>query len=374
MSVRNPWDGLELFFERRYISAFFNLPYRMLSSCRVYGGLRDDLECACNHQICEPQGHMSSIPPEACAEPGAYLKTLTSGFGLPERTALLTTAANVQCAGEALEEFNKQRVLAVVTAGVDGNAARAGDPASYAESAGQIVALAPGTINIMLFLNTPLLPGAMLEGAMLAAEAKTSVLQELSVPSLYSSGLATGTGTDGLILAAPLQGVPLTNAGKHAKTGEMIGRAVRGALFAALARQNSLLPSLRCNLFKLLWRFGLDEGALFETASELLDTDTCKLLRSNLISIVTDPPASAAAAALAHLGDQFAWGVIPENAYDDLLLDYAALLAVRAGGRVERQAVYRKDLSGLASAKPQKWNLARAAAAALVLGYSDKWN
>lgn len=374
MSVLQPWSGLELAFERRYISAFFTLPQRVLSSCRVNGGLRDDISCVCNHQICEPAGHMASIPASACDDPAAYLRAITAEFGLPDGTALLTTAANVQCAGTALEEFGALKLLAVITAGVDGNAARAGDPASYVESAGQASPLTPGTINIMLFLNTPLTAGAMLEAAMLATEAKTSVLQELSVPSLYSSALATGTGTDGLILAAPLEGAALTNAGKHSKAGELIGLAVRRALYEALARQNSLVPALRCNVLKLLGRFGLSEGLLLETAEELMDAESARLFGDNFLGLITDPLAAAAAAGMAQLCDQCEWGVIPQGARDDLLLDYAALLAVQAGGRAAKQAAYREALCALAGREGQKWSVARAAAAALALGFSDKWS
>lgn len=373
MSALMPWGGLELGFERRYISAFFSSPHLVLSSCRVHGGLRSDISCACNHQICEPQGHMGNIPPAACADPSAYLKAITDEFALPARTALLTTAANVQCAGQALEEFGALKVLAVVTAGVDGNAARAGDPASYTESAGKITPLTPGTINIMLFLNTPLSPGAMLEGAMLATEAKAAVLQELSVPSLYSCGLATGTGTDGLILAAPLEGKALTGAGKHSKAGELVGLALRRALYESLARQNSLVPALRCNVLKLMGRFGLSESMLLETAGELLDAESCSLFSANLVGLVTDPLAAAAAASMAHLCDQCVWGVIPQGAADDLVLDYAALLAARASGRAGKHAEYRAELCSLAGRAPQKWSAARAAAAALTLGFRDKW-
>lgn len=377
MSVLEPWGGLKIIFERRHISALFTRPQPVLSSCRVFGGLRDDLECVCNHQICEPVGHTGQCAEEACSDPAAYLERVRGRFGLPGRTALLATAANMQCAGRALEEFGRYKALALITAGVDGNAARAGDPASYAETGGVAVPLPPGTINIMLFFNSALAQGAMLEAAMLATEAKSSVLQELSVPSLYSSGLATGTGTDGLALSAPSAvhwpGPPLTGAGKHSKLGEMIGRAVRAALCEALARQNSLLPAMRCNVLKLLGRFGLSEALLLENAEETLTPENAALLASNLIGICTDPPAAAAAAALAHICDQTAWGVIPQGAAEDLLLDYAAIMAARVGGRAERQPACRAELAACRERAPQKWSAARAAAMAVVIGFRDKW-
>lgn len=378
MSVMEPWDGLKIVFERRHIAAFFASPHRVLSSCRVFGGQREDLECVCNHQICEPRGHMGRIPDSACDDPPAYLAGVAAEFGLPGRTALLTTAANVQCGGRGLEEFGKHRVLALVTAGVDGNAARAGDPASYAETDEGIVTLPPpGTINIMLFFNAPLTPGALLDAAVLATEAKVSVLQELSVASCYSTGLATGTGTDSLALAAPLEGrtggAILTNAGKHAKLGEMLARAVRAALFESLALQNALVPAIRCDAQKLLARFGLTPEVLARTAHEVLEPECAAVLASNTICVTIDPPAVASAAALAHVWDQHAWGVLPRGALDDLLLDYAAVLAASSAGRADLQADYRARLREFMERDPQNWSVGRAAALALCLGFRGKW-
>lgn len=375
MSQLNPWEGLQIVFERRHIGAFFKAPCAVLSSSRVWGGLRDDIECICNHQACEPVAHGAYIPASACEAPEEYLAHIASEFGLPDKSVLLTTAANMQCAGRAVEEYADQKILAVVTAGVDGNAARAGDPASYAELPGGIAALPPGTINIMLFFNTPLEPGAMLEAAMLAAEAKSSVLQELSVASRYSKGLATGTGTDGMALAAPLpaNGVfTLTNAGKHSKCGEMIARAVRRAMFESLARQNSMLLAMRCNALKLLSRFGLDEAMLLGAARELLPAEDAKLMEANLTGLVTDPHAAASAAALAHLEDQNGWGLVPSGARDDLMLFYAAIMAGCVSGKSDRLPEYHAALARLYGEFAEDAP-ARLAAAAIALGFGDKW-
>lgn len=110
------------------------------------------------------------------------------------------------------ERFQDLEVVTVCTGGVEGNAGRAGDPASYyepqEESADERAekggGLEPGTINAMIFINRELLPGAMVTAVLTATEAKTAALQELEIPSRYSEGLATGTGTDQIAVASRL--------------------------------------------------------------------------------------------------------------------------------------------------------------------------
>ena len=114
-----------------------------------------------------------------------------------------------------------------------------------------------GTINTMLFINRELTPAAMVNTVMTATEAKTAALQELDVNSRYSQGLATGTGTDQIGVAAQLEkGVPLTSAGKHTVLGELIGKTVSGAVKATLALQDSLTPERQRSAVRHLERFG----------------------------------------------------------------------------------------------------------------------
>ncbi len=95
------------------------------------------------------------------------------------------TAANMNNAAFILEQFRDLQVVAVVTGGVEGNAGRAGDPASVVESADGFETLppanrepGPGTINSMVLINKPLIPGAMTRTIMTATEAKSAALQE----------------------------------------------------------------------------------------------------------------------------------------------------------------------------------------------------
>ena len=68
-------------------------------------------------------------------------------------------------------------------------------------------------------------------------EAKTAAIQELLAGSNYSTGLATGSGTDQTIIVANSDSeLYFEGAGKHSKMGELIGKTVTKAVKAAYLR------------------------------------------------------------------------------------------------------------------------------------------
>ncbi len=377
MLLERYYDGVEIHRADKIIYVRFLCPHRVISTCRSSaGGIRDDLEYLYNHQSCEPQGHWLSdqIHRLAIHHPDAYRELIATRHGLPaDRCATLGTAASMHMAGMAHERFRDLEVVAIVTAGVETNAGRAGDPAAYHEEDGRYI-LAPhaGTIVIMLCINRELRSGALIEAVTLATEAKTAVLQELSVPSCYSDGLATGTGTDQIAIAARLDGAPLTGAGKHTRLGELIARGVQAALRQALARQNGLSPAAQCSTLALLRRLGAREETFSAAICAGLNDDDGQLLTRNLQVVLNDPPAVAAVAALLHLRDQFLWDVLPRSCLPDVFASYAAQLAAAVSGRPQRLPAYREILAHPPPALTPAATL-DLIARAFALGFSEKW-
>ena len=109
------------------------------------------------------------------------------------------------------------------------NALRVGDPATFAPAA-------PGTINLIVALNEPFEDCAMAEAVQIATEARVVAVQNAKVASKRSGKLATGTGTDCLVIAAPPGKAAHRYCGKHTVAGELIGRAVLASCTRALAR------------------------------------------------------------------------------------------------------------------------------------------
>ncbi|HXE12018.1 MAG TPA: adenosylcobinamide amidohydrolase, partial [Bryobacteraceae bacterium] len=296
----------------------------------------------------------------------AYHNAVCEEMGLPpDEVALLGTAANMNYAAIVTREDQALIVTAVVTAGVQGNATCAGDPAHWRE-AEQGWQKVDGTINTMLFINRPLREAAMAQAVVTMTEGKSAALQRLGVASLYSSNLATGTGTDQYAIAAPVEGAPrLTSASPHVKLGELIGGAVRDATLEALRWQNGLEPSYTRSIFTALGRYGLLEEKFFNQIAPLLNEADLELLRRNSKSVFYEPHVSAAAYAFAAVLDRVRSGTLPEGAAQEALRHQAACMAASLSAKTHLWDSFRTRIGG---SDPVQLVLQ-----AIALGWTAKW-
>lgn len=129
----------------------------------------------------------------------------------------------------ALTRHHRHRVTvdnataeAIITIGLS-NAERIGQREDYT---GRDWGKDWGTINIALRLDQPLSDIGLLEAMSLATEARTAAVIDLG--HRLDTGIATGTGTDCIAIAAPPGDTPY--AGKHTALGEAIGKAVYTAV------------------------------------------------------------------------------------------------------------------------------------------------
>ena len=119
----------------RYLVTELLAPHRVLSNSAHAGGQRDDLRFLVNHQSCEATGDRERHDLIAAAGPVAYHHRVCEELGLdPDKTAVLGTAANMAYAAHRTARFDDLRVDAFTTAGVAGNAARAGDRAAWTQT------------------------------------------------------------------------------------------------------------------------------------------------------------------------------------------------------------------------------------------------
>lgn len=353
----------------RFLTAALAGPWRVLAACHPGGGLREDATHVVNHQSCEGVGHDGRLAvltapdylARACAEAGTP----------PATTVLLGTAANAALHARETVAAEDLTVCAAVTAGVHGNAARAGDPARWHERDGRWVARDPaappavGTINLILLISRPCTAGCLARALVTAAEAKAGLLMELRIPSRQSRRLATGTGTDQAAIACPQGAHPLTDAGHHTVLGELVGRAVEAALGRALAQQQHLQPITRRSVGAALERWGWSDGDLLAAARAGIPTQAA-LLERNLPALLHDPHAGLAAHALADTADRIAAGLVPVEQGAAAIADQAALLACAIAGSHERFADHRRALRG-------ETDPAAAARAALLRGFAERW-
>lgn len=284
---------------------------RVLSTAPYNGGYRTDLKTVFNHDCNPGVGCSAEMKGKTYRE---HMMRTIEEIGLDlKTTAGLETAASMDNAAIRTERFEKLAVTAIVTGGIEVNGGRVGDPATWIENSAAAPEYRLGTINILLCINADLSEGAMARALVTCTEAKTAAVQELMAESRSSRGLATGSGTDGTIVVADMESeMYLTDAGKHSKLGELIGRAVKPAVKRALYLQTKLDVRRQHNVIRRLSRFGVSEAGLYrryvqdrgESAmdragfSELLEKQAVK---GSLV---------AKASFIAHAIDQMDWGLL----------------------------------------------------------------
>jgi adenosylcobinamide hydrolase len=319
--------GEEIHRYQKSIVVNFTGRRKVLSTSPSNGGMRSDISAVFNNDCTVGAGMAAELKASTYAE---HMKVLSRELSLdPDKTAGIGTAAQMENVSIKTETYKDITVTAVVTGGVEVNGGRAGDPASWDELAhlkqcAKQRIVAHGTINIMLFINVNLTDGALTRSLVTCTEGKTAALQELLAPSRYSCGLATGSGTDGTIIVCNSDSeITLTDAGKHVKLGELIGKAVIAAVKEALLLQSGLCPASQHNVLKRVSRFGITAQTLWDSLGE---SEPCGLKKSRFTEILEttlcEGPLVTGISLYTHLLDQLDWGLlnVPEAyEYADVL-------------------------------------------------------
>ena len=269
----------------------------------------------------------SGMPCEMLADTYAeHMRRLAKRIGLePALVTGMGTAADME--NVAIESLNYKEltVTAIVTGGIETNGGRVGDPADYYKPAEKPDKL--GTINIILILDADMPPGTLARALVTCTEAKTAAIQELLAGSNYSTGLATGSGTDQTIIVANSDSaLYFEGAGKHSKMGELIGKTVTKAVKAALSKQSGLNPKTQHNVFRRLKRFQVTTQSiwlLFQQQLAVLKPDFLEAAEK----LAQEPVMLTYTSLYIHLLDQFLWGLLDKdevmNAAEKLLSDIA---------------------------------------------------
>jgi adenosylcobinamide amidohydrolase len=356
----------------RFIVAELTGPHRVLTTSSCVGGASSNIKHLVNHQSCEASGHSERGAEISRLGLDGYHELVCAELGLPtQATAVMGTAANMIYAAHEAAEYGDLRVDAIVTGGVEGNAACAGDPAQWIETPAGWNKLThvAGTINSIVVFNQALKPEAQIRSLLTITEAKTAALIELGISSRYSQDLATGTGTDQVCVAAPeAEGrYAYTATNPHSKLGELAGRAVRTATKQALRWQNGLEPSHTRSIIHALRRFGFSETAFLDAMKVRLSEPSMLLLEKNKNAVLYEPQVAAAAYAFASVLDRVRFGVLPASAARAVLRYQSATLAASLSARVDSWQTFWRQLDVLMD-RPLE-----TVYDALAVGWTAKW-
>lgn len=199
----------------RALIADFAGPSRMLSWALVGGGVR------VADGVVWLQVRNEELGPED--DPEAIAVARLDALGRPGAVGLMTSS-DVERFEVAEAEEQGVHAMAVVTAGLS-NAVRVGNRPAAARL---------GTINLLCAVSVPLSDAAALEAMSIAAEARTVAVLEATRPCTQGQGIASGTGTDCIVIASPLGGAGHRFAGKHTALGSVVGASVLAATQAAV--------------------------------------------------------------------------------------------------------------------------------------------
>lgn len=347
-------------------------PHVVLSTSVKNGGLTESLRYLLNHQSCEAAAHAERHGFIHKSGLGGYHDAACAEAGLdPSTVAMMGTAANMNCASIVAHQSEGLSVTAIVTAGVMGNAACAGDSTTWREGVSGFheVGRYAGTINTKLLINRSLSPGALAACAMVITEAKGAALQRLAVRSKYSREFATGTNTDQFCIACRLDALPpLTSVSTGVRAGELIGLAVRDAILEALKWQNGLEASYARSIFHALGRFGLREETFLADMAAHLEEAQSRLLMANCKAVIYEPMVAAAAFATATVLDRLRHGILPAGAARQSLRLQGASMAAGLAAQPQRWPEFHRALPEVDLEDPTGFVLA-----ALALGWAAKW-
>ena len=175
------------------------------------------------------------------------LRAVDADPDLDRRQPVFLTSSNLDAYIDVTVEVEEVAARCIATVGMS-NAARVGARSQARERANDRSQI--GTINLLCGVSRPLTELAMIEALSIVTAARTTAVLEARIPIRSGEGqgsadLATGTGTDCCIVAAPAvdAGDGSTGAtaevyayaGLHTAIGEAIGRAALQAVARGVA-------------------------------------------------------------------------------------------------------------------------------------------
>ena len=336
-------DGDEILKNSDTILVKFGPKRNGIVSSWLNGGYSEDLSAVFNHQL--SQENIDKYGDGGILD---FLKDLSTDFYdcldlRSKKLSGLITSADMDHYSIACEKYRDIEVIAISTAGVRVNAVSAGDIASYYEINGEYDfdmnnddkdiyqnPNKPGTINTILLINSKLDESSLLLAEMIAVEAKAVALRELMTSSNYSNEIATGTGTDGIAIFSNMDSKNTReNVSKHAKIGELIGKAVIASIKESLAKLQWLTPSYQLNALIRLDRFQYNLEDFYKNyLPNFIKMEDEKDKRNFIISLIEvskNPELVANVSLIIHLIDQYRVGLLSKKTVlkvSDSILDH----------------------------------------------------
>jgi adenosylcobinamide amidohydrolase len=303
-------SGITVFRQGRALVVLMpNERFRTLSSGFTNGGFMDSPQAVIN--VTSMGGKVEYDCMRAGLKSYDEMNNVYAGrLGLdPERTVHLGTAANMDNAA-VINKVSSDgvKVSIAITGGIRHNGGRSGDPTTYDESAARYRE-DPGTIISIMSIDADLSDSAMFQAMLMVTESKSCVIQELQARSLYSVGIATGSGTDQVaIISNRNSDNKIDTIARDSGLARAIAECAKEGLRETFDRQSGMTPKDQWDPLVLMSRYNMnairDEIRFGATMDELL---------SALEVIRKDSYSTAVVSAVLNVADDVRNGLITEE-------------------------------------------------------------
>ena len=212
----------------------------------------------------------------------------------------MVTAAKVENYSLVTKKSPDYSVNVIATAGC-----------SHGESSGEEMDVQEivGTINIIVLIDGNPTDSCMVAALITATEAKSAVLRDFDVRSLYTGDSATGSITDAVTVASTGKGKSIALAGPASKLGRLVGYCARRAVTEALLKQE---PVWACR--SVLDRLKERHLPLEKLAAEVSKIKGLAVTVEELTKILKkNPSALASLLAAAKMDDDYKKNLLPTD-------------------------------------------------------------
>ena len=236
-------------------------------------------------------------------DPLELITSSAAKLGLTKDYLAMLTAAKIENYSLVSKKAADFSVSVAVTAGC-----------SHGESSGEEMNVQEikGTINIIVLIDANPTESCMVASLVTATEAKSAVLRDFDVRSLYTGDSATGSITDSVAVASTCQGKTIRYGGPASKLGKVVGYCTRKAVTEALIKQEPIWAR-RTVLDRLKER----HLPLEKLAAEVSKVEGLKVDAQGLAEILKNKPlALAYLLAAAKLDDDVKKNLLPAELGD----------------------------------------------------------
>ena len=216
-------DNVRLVIKENVLAVICDTPLKTVSSAFYQGG-HNQLKAVLNVGV--PDGYNDR---SLHLDPLQLITSSAAKLGLKQDYLAMVTAAKIQNYSLVTKKLEDFSVSVAATAGC-----------KHGESSGEemdVKEIGGGTINIIVFIDADPTDACMVASVITATEAKSAVLRDFDVRSLYTGDSATGSITDSVSVVTNGKGKAINYAGPASKLGKAVGYCTRKAVTEALVKQ-----------------------------------------------------------------------------------------------------------------------------------------